>query len=391
MYQRIGKAAYKADLGNTIALDNYLGKPHKSFPSIHVAGTNGKGSTCHMLASVLQQAGYKVGLYTSPHLKDFRERIKVNGRMCSEEFVTTFVAAHRQEFEKIGLSFFEMTVGMAFSYFKQEQVDIAIIETGLGGRLDSTNIITPLLSIITNIDKDHVGMLGNTITAIASEKAGIIKEKVPVMVGERRGWLRARFRESAQTARADIRMVDHRITAYPTDLRGVYQSENSRTAIQSLKWLKERYPNFHISETDMLLGMQSVVQNTGLRGRYEQISANPKVIVETAHNPAGIAMLNEQLATEAFSHLHIVIGMVADKDVDKVISLLPQRATYHIATPNVARGLKVEELAGKMKNSGLNFEKYSSVSAALDGAKSLVNSDDLIIVTGSVFVVAEVI
>lgn len=390
MYQRVGKLAYKANLNNTILLDNYLGNPHLSFSTIHVAGTNGKGSTCHMLASVLQEAGYKVGLYTSPHLKDFRERIRINGVMVSEEYVVDFVNKHKLYFESHQLSFFEMTVGMAFQYFKDSNVDIAIIETGLGGRLDSTNIITPLVSVITSIDKDHVAMLGNTLVKIAREKAGIIKKNVPVVVGERRSSLRVRFRESAILNNATYHQVDHRSKALTTDLKGEYQKDNVRVACETLSVLRES-SDFIISPNQIRSGLMKVVSNTSLRGRFELLQENPRVIAETAHNQAGIRTLIKQLQNEKYNNLHIVMGMVSDKDVDTVLTIMPKDASYYIAKPNVVRGMELDVFSSFFKKHQFNFRKFDSIPEALYEAKSLAHSDDLIVVTGSVFVVAEII
>ncbi len=390
MYQRVGKMAYKANLDNTILLDNYLENPHQSFQSIHVAGTNGKGSTCHMIASVLQEAGYKVGLYTSPHLKDFRERVRINGEMVSQQFIVDFIKNHKSFFELHQLSFFEMTVGMAFQYFKSEDVDVAIIETGLGGRLDSTNIITPLVSVITSIDKDHVSILGNTLLKIAFEKAGIIKKNVPVVVGERRSSLRNSFREKAILKTANYHQVNHRLKALPSDLRGSYQQDNIRTACTVLKVLKAN-KCFNFSQQQLETGLLNVVNNTGLRGRYEQLQVNPRVVAETAHNPSGIKTLIKQLEKENFKQLHFVLGMVTDKDVNEVLNLLPVNAFYHISKPDVPRGMKTEVLSSFFDKKKLNYKKYSSISIALDRAKKLAHKDDLIVVTGSIFVVAEVI
>lgn len=390
MYQRVGKKAYKANLDNTLALDQYLKHPHYNYPTVHVAGTNGKGSTCHMIASVLQRAGYRVGLYTSPHLKDFRERIRVNGEPCSQNFVVDFIAAHREFFLRQQLSFFEMTVGMAFQYFKESQVDIAVIETGLGGRLDSTNIITPLVSVITSIDKDHTAILGNTLTKIASEKAGIIKPNVPVVVGELRGWLRARFRESAINKHASYYQVNHRKKALESDLKGHYQQYNIRTAVKTVEVLQE-VSDFEISSKDIIEGFKNVKTTTGLRGRYETLQSNPRVIVETAHNPAGIKELTKQLDQEDFNELRIVLGAVSDKDISQVIELLPKNAIYYLCAPAVPRAMDVDQLATYFAASQKNFELNSSVSGALKKAVQDSKCDDLIIVTGSVFVVAEVV
>ncbi len=390
MYQRVGAVAYKANLDNTLKLDAHLKHPHHHFKTIHVAGTNGKGSTCHMLASILQEAGFRVGLYTSPHLKDFRERIKINGAMVPQDFVVSFVYENKAFFESNALSFFEMTVGMAFSYFKQEQVDIAIIETGLGGRLDSTNIITPLVSVITTIDKDHTAFLGNTLGKIAMEKAGIIKTSIPLVVGEKRGWLRSRFRESAISKNASFHAVDHRATALPTDLKGIYQKDNVRTVLKTLEVLKAD-GHFDIDEAHIKNGLLNVIKNTGLRGRYETLQLQPKVVAETAHNPAGLKLLNASIATEQFDKLHIVLGMAADKDLDTIIQFLPKQATYYVAKPNVQRGMQVSILSDKLKKNGFDCIVFESVMEALNYSKSVASKDDLIIVTGSIFVVAEVI
>lgn len=390
MYQRAGKAAYKANLNNTIDLDNHLGNPHTSYKTIHVAGTNGKGSSCHLMASALQEAGYKVGLYTSPHLKDFRERIKVNGQMCEKTFVVDFVKKHKNFFIDHQLSFFEMTVGMAFQYFKAKQVDIAVIETGLGGRLDSTNIIKPVITAITNIAKDHTAILGNTFTAIAKEKACIIKEKVPVVIGEQKRFLKSSFRESAINKNAPIYFIDHRSQSLPTDLKGAYQKANSRLAEKVLTLLNANN-TINISAKEIQLGFLNVVKNTSLRGRYEMSCEEPKIILDTAHNVAGMSQLIKQILTETYEQLHIVIGMVNDKDIDKVLELLPQKATYYLARPDIPRGMPVEELSNHFTQQKLMNTTFKSVNQALERAKTAAAKNDLILVTGSTFVVAEII
>ncbi len=390
MYQRIGGAAYKANLDNTLLLDAHLGNPHKAFKTIHVAGTNGKGSTCHVLASILQEAGFKVGLYTSPHLKDFRERIKINGEMISQEFVVSFVREHKSFFESHSLSFFEMTVGLAFQYFKSQQVAIAIIETGMGGRLDSTNIITPVLSIITTIDKDHMQFLGNSLTQIAGEKAGIIKSGVPVVVGEKRGWLRSRFRESALLKNAPLHIVDHRAPVWACELTGVYQKGNIRTVLKAVEVLAEAN-HIQIPKEHVVNGLLRVVKNTGLRGRFETLQLHPKIIAETAHNPAGWRELSTAIGKEQFNKLHIVIGMAADKDVNSIVAYLPKHARYYVAKPNVPRGMETAVLVEKLQAHGFFCIAHDRVVDALNNAKSAANAADLIIVTGSIFVVAEVI
>ncbi|WP_245833586.1 bifunctional folylpolyglutamate synthase/dihydrofolate synthase [Nonlabens spongiae] len=390
MYQRQGKVAYKANLNNTILLDDHLGNPHERFPTIHVAGTNGKGSTCHMLASVLQEAGYKVGLYTSPHLKDFRERIKINGEMCSQAFVVDFVQKHKEFLEANQLSFFEMTVGMAFQYFAEQKVDIAVIETGLGGRLDSTNIIKPLVCAITNIDKDHTAVLGNTLVKIAGEKAGIIKENTPVAIGEKRSHLKSRFRESADKINAPVTFVNHQKQALPTDLLGSYQKDNVRVATAVIQELN-KVSDFTVSDEDLKSGLKNIVKNTRLRGRYDVLQLQPKVVCDTAHNVAGIKMVMAQVDKEEFETLHIVLGMVADKNIDAVLSLLPKHAIYHICRPDIPRGLAVEALQQAIKNCGLVFTSYSSVHEAYQGALKMAKSQDMVLATGSTFVVAEII
>lgn len=390
MYQRQGKSAYKANLDNTIQLDNYLGNPHKDFPTIHVAGTNGKGSTCHMIASVLQDAGYKVGLYTSPHLKDFRERIKVNGKPCEKGFVIDFVKSHREFLDKNRLSFFEMTVGMAFQYFKDEKVDIAVIETGLGGRLDSTNIITPLVCGITNIDKDHTALLGNTLLKIAGEKAGIIKDNVPVVVGEKRSHLRSRFRESAILKNAPISFINPQKKTYATDLLGSYQTQNVQLAAEILKILHKQ-TEFVVQENHLVKGFKNVVKNTNLRGRYEIVNHQPKIICDTAHNPAGLTTVFNQIKEEKYQKLYIVLGVVNDKKLDKILKLFPKEAIYFISTPDIPRGLTVDELASQLEKHNLLFKKFNSIPLAYQSAREETSSEDLILVTGSTFVVAEII
>ncbi|MEN8817293.1 MAG: folylpolyglutamate synthase/dihydrofolate synthase family protein [Nonlabens sp.] len=390
MYQRAGKVAYKADLQNTIDLDNHLGNPHRFYKTIHIAGTNGKGSTSHMIASVLQEAGYKVGLYTSPHLKDFRERIRINGTMCSEKFVIQFVEDHKDFFENHRLSFFEMTVGMAFQYFKEKQVDIAVIETGLGGRLDSTNIITPVIAAITNIDKDHTAILGNTYSQIAFEKAGIIKENVPVVIGEQRSFLKSRFRESAQNKNSLIHFIDQRSESLPTDLKGDYQKANSRLAVKVITLLNE---SKQVEITDKMIkdGLLQVAKTTGLQGRYQILDNEPKTIADTAHNVAGIKKVIKQVQNEVYEKLHIVLGMVSDKDAMSVIRLLPQKAHYYISRPDIPRGMEVEVLADFLDQGYLNYSAYDSVDQALKNAQMLAGVQDLILITGSTFVVAEII
>ena len=411
MFHRIGAAAYKADLTNTVALCNLLKNPQNSFKSIHVAGTNGKGSTSHMLAAVLQNAGYKTALYTSPHLKDFRERIRINGEMIPEKTVTEFVNQYKSSFEKIQLSFFEWTVGLAFDYFAREKVDVAIIETGLGGRLDSTNIITPELSIITNISYDHMQLLGDTLEKIAFEKAGIIKESVPVIIGERQEETESVFLKQASNVKTKILFASDTIKAELlsqnsdeqsfnifsddkilfTDLKlnlaGNYQQKNICTVICALELLKKS--NTKISEANIRFGLQNVQSLTGLRGRWQKLSDSPLVICDVGHNKSGIEFIVEQISKTKFEKLHMVIGVVNDKDISGILELLPQNATYYFCKANIPRALDEEELQLKAKAFGLNGNSYSSVSAAIDTAKANSNTDDLIFIGGSTFVVAE--
>lgn len=389
MYQRAGKAAYKADLQNTIDLDNHLSNPHKAYKTIHLAGTNGKGSTSHMIASVLQEAGYKVGLYTSPHLKDFRERIRINGEICTEQFVIDFIHNHQSFFKDHQLSFFEMTVGMAFQYFKEENVDIAIIETGLGGRLDSTNIITPIISAITNIDKDHTAILGNTYSKIAIEKAGVIKNSIPVVIGEKKSYLKKLFTKIADDRESSIYFIDHRIKSLPTDLKGHYQRSNVRLASQIIELITSEH--FIVSKEHLNKGLLHVAHNTGLRGRYDVINQHPKTILDTAHNVAGINLLINQIKKEPFRQLHIVLGMVSDKDADSVIKLLPQNAIYYISTPNIPRGMKKNILSSHLNRFNLENTMFNTVNEAFEAAKTAANYEDLILITGSTFVVSEII
>ncbi|MFK5983484.1 MAG: folylpolyglutamate synthase/dihydrofolate synthase family protein [Flavobacteriaceae bacterium] len=390
MYQRIGAAAYKVDLSNTLKLTEHLNEPQDSFKSVHVAGTNGKGSTSHMLASVLQEAGYKVGLYTSPHLKDFRERIKINGEMISEEFVVDFIAEHRSFFEENQLSFFEMTVGLAFDYFRKEKIDIAIIEVGLGGRLDSTNVITPEVSVITNIGLDHTRFLGETMKEIASEKAGIIKTNIPVLIGETTSETKKVFQQKASEVITDITFVEEKnVSNYPSDLKGNYQKINSKTTVATLSILQKK--GWNISEENIKNGLLNVVSNTGLQGRWQVLSEQPKVICDTAHNKEGLVLVMEQLQKEEFKKLHIVLGVVDDKNLETVLPLFPKEAIYYFCKPDVIRGLDVSVLSKKAKQFGLLGASYNSVNEAYNEALKNSNKEDIIYVGGSTFVVAEVL
>jgi dihydrofolate synthase/folylpolyglutamate synthase len=406
MFSRIGAAAYKANLDNTIALAEALHHPEQKFKSIHVAGTNGKGSTSHMLAAVLQKAGYKTALYTSPHLLDFRERIKINGQMISEERVAAFTQAHLELFEKIQPSFFEMTVAMAFDWFAEEKVDIAVIETGLGGRLDSTNIIHPELSVITNISFDHMNLLGDTLELIAGEKAGIIKNQIPVIIGERQTASEKVFIEKALHEDAPIhfadevcRVHDERgevkivmpgekiLGPFEPALKGKYQKKNIRTVTAACLMLRDL--GWNISEEHLMGGMAACTALTGLRGRWEKLQENPPVYADIAHNQAGIEELLNQIKLTFHIQLHLVMGMVSDKDIDKVLSLLPARAKYYFCKADLPRAMEAAQLAEKAAQFGLKGEVIPDVKTAVKTAISKSETDDLIVISGSAFVVAE--
>ncbi|MFM2011135.1 MAG: hypothetical protein RLZZ479_1526 [Bacteroidota bacterium] len=391
MYQLQGASAYKKDLTNVHVLMDYLGHPESQLQCIHVAGTNGKGSCSHMLASVLQEAGFKVGLYTSPHLKDFRERNKINGQMVSEAFVCDFVNQHQSFFEANDMSFFEMSVGLAFDYFTKEKIDIAIIEVGMGGRLDATNIITPLVSVITNIGLDHTQFLGNTLTAIAAEKAGIIKSNIPVVIGEYTSETQPVFLATAKANQSPLYFASDLIaTAYPSDLIGDYQIHNKKTVLQTLTVLNQQ-TNFKTTETDWEKGLAQVVKNTGLEGRWQQLGAAPKIICDTAHNTHGLSIVLNQIQKEPFDQLHFVLGVVNDKDLDEVLPLFPKNAIYYFCKPNIPRGLEAAILAQKATSFGLNGKIYNSVSVAYENAKRNAQPTDFIYVGGSTFVVAEIL
>jgi dihydrofolate synthase / folylpolyglutamate synthase len=390
MYQRLGNSAFRKDLHNTLKISEHLNFPEKNFKSVHVAGTNGKGSTSHMLASILQEAGYKVGLYTSPHLKDFRERIKISGQAVSKQFVTGFINRNKSFLENNSLSFFEMTVGMAFDYFSKQKVDIAIIEVGLGGRLDSTNIITPEVSVITNIGFDHMQFLGNTLEDIASEKAGIIKPNVAVVIGETQTETQPVFKTLASKNNAEITFADKEITeVFESDLKGIYQEKNIKTVLQSIKKIQEK--GFKVSQTHIKKGLLNVVKNTGLMGRWQILQQNPKVICDTAHNKEGLIYVMKQLLNETYKTLHIVFGVVNDKDVASVLPLLPKKATYYFCKPDIPRGLDAKELKHIFINAGFSGEAYSSVKEAYKAAKNNSNVNDCIYIGGSTFVVAEIV
>jgi dihydrofolate synthase/folylpolyglutamate synthase len=414
MYQRQGKAAYKADLKNTLELDQYFDHPHKKFKSIHVAGTNGKGSVSHMLASVLQESGYKVGLYTSPHLKDFRERIRVNGEMVSEDFVVKFVGDHSKKFEEIKPSFFEMTVAMAFDYFAKEEIDVAIVEVGMGGRLDSTNIITPDLSVITNIGLDHTAFLGNTLSEIAKEKAGIIKKGIPVIIGETQSETEIVFSEKAERQKSEIyfadKWYDSDYSMLTTDnkqlfnikhndkivysdliidLTGLYQKKNLITVLRSIDLLKEQ--DYKISKTEIYNGLANVVNNTNLKGRWQILSYNPTVVCDTGHNLEGMTLVLDQIKNTPYEKLHMIIGVVDDKDINKLLFVLPKDAEYYFTKADIPRALDQNVLKEKAVNVGLIGKSYTKVSKALSEAKKNARVNDLIFIGGSTFVVAEVV
>jgi dihydrofolate synthase/folylpolyglutamate synthase len=413
MFTRIGASAFKKDLTNTLALCEVLDNPQHKFKSIHIAGTNGKGSTSHMLASVFQEAGYKTGLYTSPHLKDFRERIRVNGMMIPENDVVEFVAQYKETSETIQPSFFEWTVALAFDFFARQQVDIAIIETGLGGRLDSTNIITPLLSVITNIGWDHMDMLGDTLPKIAAEKAGIIKAGIPVVIGEYQDEVHDVFVKKAESTGSQLYAASEHISLQSftnnnetshfsvlldgilimsdvqCGLPGNYQQHNIPTVISAVMQMKES--GFNITETHLRKGLERVKENTGLGGRWQVLSKSPLVICDTGHNVNGITYVVEQIAATPHKHLHMVIGMVRDKDITKVLKLLPKEATYYFCNAAIPRALPSTELAKQASKLGLNGPVFESVAEALAAAKKKAGAEDLVFVGGSTFVVAEVV
>ena len=413
MYQRIGAAAYKPDLNNTIALLNLLGNPHHNFKSVHIAGTNGKGSTSHMLASIFQEAGYKTGLYTSPHLRDFRERIRINGEMIPEENVVKFIDTHREAFQQIGLSFFEMTVGMAFQYFADENVDIAIVEVGMGGRLDSTNLITPELSIITNIGLDHVQFLGDTLEKIAGEKAGIIKAGIPVVIGETQSETHQVFENKAQELHSPIFFADQLfdcdeihidelqtkkydiwknselyLEACEIPLTGNYQKKNLATVMCAADLLREK---FQLSDDDIRDGVANVIRNTHLMGRWQILDHDPLTIADTGHNVDGIREVVNQLAEMTYNKLHFVIGTVNDKDIDHILQLLPHNCEYYFCKADIPRGLDANILAQKAFEFGLRGNVYNSVRDAYLSALNAASFDDIVFVGGSNFTVAEVI
>jgi dihydrofolate synthase/folylpolyglutamate synthase len=412
MYQRDGKAAYKASLDNTVKLDKYFKSPHKKYMTIHVGGTNGKGSVCHMLTSVLQNAGYKTGLYTSPHLIDFRERIKVNSQLISEDYIIKFVEKHNSFFESIQPSFFEMSVFLAFEYFADMKVDIAIIEVGLGGRLDSTNIINPILSVITNIGHDHMEFLGDTLDEIAYEKAGIIKKSVPVIIGESDSQTDNIFIKTAKQKSSPLYFADKKYstgdsllsaddmqvfniekenkTYYPnlkTDLLGIYQKKNILTALACIDFLKDN--GFEIANIDIYNGLKRVITNTGFYGRWQIIKKEPLIICDNAHNLEGFKSVISQIKNTTYKNLHLVIGFVKEKRIEDFLEIFPERAVYYFTRPDVPRGLDEEIILKKSKAFNLNGTAYKSVKKAYNAAISSADKDDMIFIGGSTYVVAD--
>lgn len=413
MFTRVGTSALKKDLDNTITLCNALDNPQNKYKTIHIGGTNGKGSTSHMLAAILQKAGYKTGLYTSPHLKDFRERIRVNGKMVSKSFVIDFVRRQKQLINQIEPSFFEVTVGMAFSYFEQQKVDVAIIEVGLGGRLDSTNIISPDLSVITNISLDHTNILGDTLAEIAFEKAGIIKPNTPVIVGERHTETDPVFINKAKEQNSMLVFAEDKLRVtniinnnnvlqvdvntsknlflkkVRLDLTGSYQLRNIITVLETVKTLRDI--GYRISDNAIYQALKNVKKLTGLQGRWQTISKSPYVICDTGHNKAGITEVVQNIKQTPHKSLHMVIGMVKDKDINGVLKLLPENATYYFCQPKLERALPVNDLAKQASIHNLQGKTFDTVEEALNTAKANAFNEDLIFVGGSTFVVAEII
>lgn len=411
MFSRMGSAAFKKDLTNIRALCAHLGNPQNTFKSVHVGGTNGKGSVSHMLAAILQKAGYKTGLYTSPHLYDFRERIRTNGQMISEDFVVSFTDEIKELAEQVQPSFFEITVAMAFQYFAQQRVDVAVIEVGLGGRLDSTNIIQPELSIITNIGWDHMNMLGNTLEAIAAEKAGIVKTGIPLVVGERLAETEPVFEKAAAEKKAKLVWAEERfqivstkmfsdrlavdfagkeknLIFVTTDLAGLYQTRNLRTVLTAVSVLKQM--DWKLDDDTVLTALTAVKKTTGLRGRWDLVHRNPDIVLDVAHNKEGIQQLLAHLSQLQFGKLHFVFGMVKDKDADSVLALLPATAHYYFTQAQIPRALPADDLAVQASRFQLQGSSYTDVNDALREALLHAAADDLVVVCGSIFVVAEV-
>jgi dihydrofolate synthase / folylpolyglutamate synthase len=406
IFQRVGAVAYKADLTNTIKLCEAIGNPQHQFKSIHVAGTNGKGSSSHMLAAVMQSADYKTGLYTSPHLKNFTERIKVNGQDVEQDFVVDFVNRIQPSIEEIQPSFFEITVAMAFDYFAQQKVDVAVIEVGLGGRLDSTNVITPLVSLITNISWDHMDLLGDTLPKIAMEKAGIIKDNIPVVISERQSEVEEVFCSRSSDTKSQLTFAEdiykitdlgngmfeansnHRVEQFLLDLKGRYQRKNLAGVLATINHLKEL--GFKISTEAIQQGLSNTTSLTGLKGRWQKLGENPTVICDTGHNEAGVQEVLKQINQYSFDKLHMVWGMVKDKDISKILKLLPINAQYYFCQANIPRAMEAMELAAQAKVYGLEGKVIPDVNSAIEQAQKSATPNDFIFIGGSTFVVAEV-
>ena len=384
-FQQKGESAYKPGLGNVIELDNYYGNPHKKFKTIHIAGTNGKGSVSHTLAAILQSAGYKVGLYTSPHLKDFSERIRVNGKPISEQYVIDFVREADDIIAKLNPSFFEITTLMAFTYFAHENVDVAVIETGLGGRLDSTNIISPVLSVVTNVSFDHVNLLGDTLEKIAFEKAGILKSDIPAVVGEMSLELRPIFTEKTEKV---VFAEDNDASDYEFELKGYCQDKNKKTILAAAELLKKE---FDIKEENIVEGLKNVVELTSLMGRWQKLSSAPLIIADTGHNVAGMQYIVSQITDIKADVKRLVIGMVGDKDITSMLKLLPKDATYYFCNASIPRALPAADLKAKAAEFGLQGSAYASVAEALAAAKRDASESDFIFIGGSNFTVAEIL
>lgn len=415
MFQRVGNQAFKKDLSNTLAIAEHLGNPHQKFKSIHIGGTNGKGSTSHIVAAILQAHGFKVGMYTSPHYKDFRERIKINGKFISKKYVIDFVEKNNAAFSKIQPSFFEWTVGLAFDYFAHKKVDIAIIEVGLGGRLDSTNIITPLLSVITNISLDHTQFLGDTLPLIAGEKAGIIKSNIPVIIGETHSDTKPVFIKKAAATNSKISFADkvlkiekksvlsnHQVfdiekgkellfNGFHLNLIGDYQQKNLTTALTAILELPSVFPDFQLNHSKIKEGLKDVQSLTKMMGRWQKLGAQPLIIADSGHNEGGLKLTMSQLSKLDYQQLHFVLGAVNDKNISKMLSMLPKDAKYYFAKANIPRGLDAKILKAEAANFSLKGRAYSSVKNAMKAAKRAASKEDMIFAGGSTFVVAEVI
>ncbi len=387
MYQRQGAAAYRSGLDKIKLLDLYLGHPHKNFKSIHVAGTNGKGSTSHIIASILQTAGYKTGLYTSPHLLDFKERIKVNGKEISPEEVMIFINSNKPYFEKENFTFFEMSVALAFWYFSKVNVDYAIIEVGLGGRLDATNIITPVLSIITNIGLDHTQFLGKTHQKIAFEKAGIIKNRVPIIIGEKDIKTEKIFKDVSRKSKAPLYFAKKTKKNFASDLKGFYQTKNIQTVITALNQL----PSFNLDNSIIKKGLKRVVENTGLKGRWQVLQNSPKVILDVGHNKEALRSIARQINEISYNKLYLVMGFIKEREVDSLLSLFPKEASFYLSSPNIERAMPLPILKKLLKPLDLKINYFKSIPIAYQTAISNSDTDDLIFVTGSTFVVADIL